>query len=264
MKHKLILFLLFEFFCFFISAQKKQTGDTIRIEGETIEIVVPLKKLYQKNNKPTEEIKQVQVDIQKELKDYTLEMQDQKFISENVVTQVDVEKIDNNLKVIYSYSLLNDTLVFQGDDFGLGKYGVDASHAMLVTLGIMKKNFEGKLVKYVTPQTRIFMSVNGSADATPIRNSIDYKGEYGDFISENCIVEGNPRKMEISTRKGISDNNVLAFLRAYAVKDHIEKNIEPLKHTFNKWQYTATVKEQRGGKFRRVSIELNIVNAFEN
>jgi hypothetical protein len=265
MKAKLPMFLLLWSIVMALPAQKPIKGDTIKIEGESIEIRIPAKKIpVQDIQKPVEEVKQVETAIQKELKDYTLEMQDQKFISDNVVTQVNVEKVDKNLKVVYSYSLINDTLKYQTDDFGLGKYRVDASNAMQVTLQVMKRNVEGQLAKYISPEREISIIINGSADATPIRGIIPYNGEYGNSISENCTIEGKVEKTVVSATTGISSNSVLAFIRSVAVKDYIENNI--LKPPFTKVSYghSATVSSERGGQYRRVSIEMTVYNAFEN
>jgi len=248
-----------------VTGQNRTKGDTIFIDSETKEITIPAKK---KPEIPIpvkeEEIGQVNAAIQKELNDYVFEMKNQKFISDNVVTEVNVERVNNDLKIVYSYSLINDTLKFQTDDFGLGKYRVDESNALQVTLGIMKKTVEGQLAKYVTPQTRISLTINGSADATTIRKTIEYKGEFGSPVSEICTFETGSTKMEISIQKGINDNPTLAFTRSYAVKDYIEKNVEPLKSTYNKWQYSASVSGLRGGKFRRVSVEMIVFDALKN
>jgi hypothetical protein len=264
MNTKPILIFLMLVMATLLSAQNKQKGDTIIIESETKEIVIPAKKIpIQQIPKQAEEISQVNKAIQKELNDYVLEMKSQKFISDNVVTEVNVEKVSNDLKIVYSYYLINDTLKFQTDDFGLGKYRVDESNALQVTLGIMKKTVEGQLAKYVTPQTRVSLTVNGSADATPVRSTIVYKGEFGNPVNEICTFETGPTQMEISMQKGISDNSALAFVRSYAVKDFMENNIEPLKSTNNKWQYSASVSRERGGKFRRVSIEMIVYDALK-
>jgi hypothetical protein len=248
----------------FLQAQKTQKGATIRLESETGRIVIPLKNVPEvKIQTPPEEVIRVETAVQKELKEYMVEMLDQQFISDNVVTEVNVDKVDDDLKVVYSYYLINDTLKFQTDDFGLGKYRVDESNALLVTLGSMKKTVEGQVAKYVSPQTKVSLTINGSADATPIRRSIEYKGEYGNPVNEICTFETGPDRMEVSTQKGINDNSTLAFLRSYAVKDYIEKNIIPLKSTYNKWMYSASVSGERGGKFRRVSIEMIVHDALK-
>jgi hypothetical protein len=214
-----------------------------------------------------EEIKQVEISIQNELKDYTHEMQDQRFISNNVITEVhiDTNKIygDHSLKVTYSYTLLNDTLKLQTDDFGLGKYLVNESNALQVTLAVIKKNIEGKLSKYVTTDKTITITVNGSADAVPIIKVIPYRGEFGERLFEDCDLDGKTRKIEVTTSNGINDNPTLAFLRSYAVRNYLINNIFQEKYSNLKYYHSATVSGQRGGQFRRVSIEMIIYNAFK-
>ena len=248
-------------------AQKKSKGHSIDISGETIEINFPARNKKVEEIKHSDEIKQLENSIQNELKDYTIEMQDQRFISNNVITEVHIDTSNLNgesfLKVTYSYTLLNDTLKFQTDDFGLGKYLINESNALQVTLAVMKKNIEGKLAKYITPNKEISITVNGSADAVPITRIIPNKGEFGEQLSEDCAMDGKIEAMEVTASKGIPSNLTLAFLRSYAVRDYLESNIFLTKFPKLKYHHSAAVSGQRGGQFRRVYIEIVIYNAFE-
>jgi hypothetical protein len=213
------------------------------------------------------EIKQLEDSIKKELKDYTLEMQDLRFISDNVITEVHLA-INNNdgnpsLLVTFSYSLVNDTLKFQTDDFALGKYLINKSNALQVTLSVMKKTIEGKLAKYVTTDKEISITIIGSADAAPIGKVIPYNAEFGKRLTEDCFVEGKILKMEVASSQGISNNQTLAFLRSYAVRDYLKNNIFLSGFPKLKYHHSAIVSAQRGGQFRRVSIEMIIYNAFK-
>jgi hypothetical protein len=268
MNLKLIIFLPLLGIVTFLSAQNTHKGDTLKIESETLEVKVPSNKIQLKEA-PThlEEVLQIETSLKKELDEYILEMQAQKFISNNVITDVDLKVIETDgkpaLKATYSYSLLNNTLIFQSDDFGLGKYRIDASNALQVTLQLMKKDMQGQLAKYISPTKEISVTINGSADATPIRNTIPYNGEYGNTIIENCKVEGIMQKMEVSVNHGINSNPLLAFVRSVAVKDYIKSNIFTPDYTKIDWGYSATVSERKGGQHRRVSIEIIVYNAFE-
>jgi hypothetical protein len=248
-------------------AQKHRKGNTANISGETIEIKIPVRNKQEKAKNQPDEIKLLENSIQSELKDYTLEMQDQRYISDNVITEVHVDIKNTNgnssLLVTYSYTLLNDTLKFQTDDFGPGKYLVNESNALQVTLAVMKKNIEGRLAKYVTTDKEIFISVNGSADAVTIKKVIPYGGEFGEPLTEDCDFEGKTRKMVVTTSQGISNNPTLAFLRSYAVRDYLENNIFQQKYSNLKFHLSSTVSGQRGGQFRRVSIEMFVNNAFK-
>jgi hypothetical protein len=288
MNTRTILIFLMMVMATFLSAQNHQKGDTLIIESETREIMIPAKNITEpkipvdlwkvpntvwnpvkKKYEPQIPKQEIEFTLLKtEIKilfnDYELEMKNQKIISDNVIIEVNLQKLNNDLRIVYSYYLINDTLKFQTDDFGPGKYRVDESNALQVTLGIMKNTVEGQLAKYVVPQTKISLTVNGSADATPVRNPIEYKGEFGNPVSEICVCETGSHQMEVSLQNGINDNPTLAFIRSYAVKDYIVNNIDPFKFTCNEWQYSASVSSQRGDKFRRVSIEMIVFDALKN
>ncbi len=205
--------------------------------------------------------------MKSELKDYTLEMQNQRFISDNVITEVNVETISvdgiDALKVTYAYTLNYGEMKFQTDDFGPGKYLVKESNALMVTLAVIKKSVEGQLAKYFTPKKEISVNINGSADALPINKAIPYKGEFGDHIVRDCEFDGTSHEMILTISKGIINNQTLAFVRSFAVRDHLKNNIFRQKFSKLKYHHSATVSEQRGGQFRRVYIEMIVYGAFE-
>jgi hypothetical protein len=248
-----------------LNGQNPRKETIIPIKSQPVRFQFPNKKTIEPIQQTIpDEMSKVEKAIQQELKEYVTEMQDQKFISDNVVTEVNVEKANDDMKVVYSYYLINDTLKFRTDDFGLGKYRVNESNGLMVTLGIMKKTVEGQLAHYIVPQTRISLTIHGSADAVPIRRVIAYEGDFGDKVTETCNFDSGIKNMEISVQKGITDNPGLAFIRSYAVKDYIDKNIAPLQLTQNLWHFSASVSNQRGGEFRRVSIEMIIEGALKN
>jgi len=252
---------------FSLKAQKHPKGRTMNISSETVEIQTPTKNKPVETKNQSEEIKQVQNSIKTDLKEYTLEMQKQRFISDNVITEVNAGTSNINgketLKVTYSYTLKNDTMKFRTDDFGPGKYLVNESNALQVTLAEMKKSIEGKLAKYITSNKEISITINGSADAVPIKNIIQYKEEFGQKVIEICDLDGKVLKMEVAKSSGIHNNQTLAFLRSYAVRDYLKNNIFLEKYSNLKYHHSASVSGQRGGQFRRVFIEMIVYNAFE-
>lgn len=249
-----------------ILAQNPSIGNTVRISGSKERIFIP-QKTTPPQEAPELEVGKVEAALQKELDSYILDMQNQKVISDNVVSDVVVGLLDEGgipaLKVTYSYSLINDTLLFQTDDFGTGKYRIEESNAAMVTLALMKRSLQEQLKKYLTTQKKVTITISGSADAVPIRKTISYNGEYGTQIVENCDMNGTLKKVTISTSSGISDNYTLAFLRSYSVRDYIVNQIPVLNETSNTYFHKALVSEYLGGKYRRVSIEILVHNAFE-
>jgi hypothetical protein len=250
-----------------LTAQKHVSGHTINISGETVEIKIPGKNKLAEAKTRLDEIKLLENSMKTELKVYTLEMQNQHFISDNVITEVYIDTINLagnlSLSVTYSYALLNDSLKFRTDDFAPGKYLVNESNALQVTLAVMKETIEGKLTKYIRTDKEISITITGSADAVPIRKFIPYNSEFGQSLAEDCVVEGEKRKMEVTAYQGIINNPSLAFLRSYAVRDYLQNNIFQSKYPGLKYHHTTTVSWQRGGQFRRVSIEMVILNAFK-
>jgi hypothetical protein len=194
-----------------LMAQKNVNGHTIYISGETIEAKIPGKHKPAQVNSWLDEIKLLEDSIKTELKKYTIEMQDQHFISDNVITEVHADIINLvgnlSLSVTYSYTLLNDTLKFQTDDFAPGRYLVNESNALQVTLAVMRESIEGKLAKYVTTDKEISITITGSADAVPIGKVIPYKGELGEQLAEDCAVEGKNLNIKVDSSMGISNKN---------------------------------------------------------
>jgi len=76
-------------------------------------------------------------------------------------------------------------------------------------------------------------------------------------------MDGKIQKMAVAKSQGISNNQTLAFLRSYAVRDYLNNNIFQSKYPLLKYNHSATVSGKMGGQFRRVSIEMIIYNAFE-
>jgi len=243
-----------------MQGQKVVKSDTVRISGKPVFFHIPTKEEIKK------EISELEQNMKRDLHDYTNEMRNQRYISDNVVTDVSLEVTGDDvldLKVLYEYSLKNDTMKFQTDDFGLGEFRVEKSNACLVTMAIMKKTISEQLMKYIRPGKEVTFTIQGSADAVRIVDVIDYNGEFGAEISEDCSVQGSRVHYTITPQTDIQTNYQLAFVRSYAVRDYIMKNIQAFWTTQNEFMHRATVSEFKGGQYRRVSIEIVIRDAFE-
>jgi len=104
--------------------------------------------------------------------------------------------------------------------------------------------------------------ITGATDGTPIRSRIAYKGEYGDFTDEPITLNGAPYNMTVTQKSGVTTNGQLAFLRTQGVEDFLKTQVEPLKHTENTFQSIAVENKEKGGGYRRVSVEMTIRGAF--
>ena len=103
---------------------------------------------------------------------------------------------------------------------------------------------------------------NALAPNSPIRSKIDYKGEYGDFNDKPITLNGAPNKMTVTRQTGVTTNGQLAFLRTQGVEHFLKTQVVPLKHTQNTFQEFAVENKEKGGGYRRVSVEMTIHDVF--
>ncbi|WP_251619772.1 WD40 repeat domain-containing protein [Odoribacter lunatus] len=165
-----------------------------------------------------------------------------------------------NYKVKISYEVESGFSV--QEDFGPGKYQVDESGAAKSMLALVKQAFEGDFKQYIEAGKKLSVSISGMADATPIRNRIAYNGVYGNFDNEPVYQNGQLAAISINQKDGIQRNEQLAFLRAYGVKDYLERNVEGLNTMNRNYTYSIAVAEGKGSEFRRIIAEFTFVDAF--
>ena len=77
-------------------------------------------------------------------------------------------------------------------------------------------------------------------------------------------MNGEPYNMAVTQKTGITTNGQLAFLRTQGVEDFLKTQVEPLKHTDNTFQEFAVENKEKGGGYRRVSVEMTIRGAFSD
>ena len=186
----------------------------------------------------------------------------------NVKTEVvpdvnaDGEKI-LNYKIGYQYEVINKEFSAK-EDFPSGGYDIQNSNAAMSLMKIIKNAFEGEFANYLGEGKHVKIIIAGSADASPIRSKIAYKGQYGEFVDEPYYKDGNLDNITVTKESGITRNEQLALLRAAGVMDYIKNNINTLQTTKNEYEYHVEVAKERGGEYRRINIEFLIVDAFPN
>lgn len=148
------------------------------------------------------------------------------------------------------------------EDFGPGKYHINESGAASSMLRIVKEALEGDLAQYVEAGKKINIKISGTADGTPIMRGIPYDGVYGDFEDEIVTKDGAISTVSVNTKDGIKENEQLAFLRAYGVKDFLDSNVEGLKDMTSDYRYEITVTEGKGAEFRRITADFTFVDVF--
>lgn len=168
-----------------------------------------------------------------------------------------------NYKIGYQYEVINKEFSAK-EDFPSGGYDIKNSNAAMSLMKIIKNAFEGEFASYLGEGKQVKVVITGSADASPIRSKIAYKGQYGEFVNEPYYKDGNLDNITVTKESGITKNEQLALLRAAGVMDYVKNNISTLKNTNNEFEYHVEVAKERGGEFRRINIEFVIVDAFPN
>ena len=166
-----------------------------------------------------------------------------------------------NYKVGYQYEVINKEFSAK-EDFPSGGYDIQNSNAAMSLMKIIKNAFEGEFASYLGEGKQVKIVITGSADASPIRSKIAYKGQYGEFVDEPYYKDGNLDNITVTKETGITQNEQLALLRAAGVMDYVKNNISTLKTTHNEFEYHVEVAKERGGEYRRINIEFMIVDAF--
>ena len=169
-------------------------------------------------------------------------------VSDNVKIEVQTNVQDNDLIISVAYETL--VVADAADDYALGKYTIQSSNACMLMCNFLKNG------------TKVDVIITGATDGTPIRSKIPYKGEYGDFNDKPITLNGASYNMTVTQKTGVTTNGQLAFLRTQGVEDFLKTQVEPLKHTENTFQEYAVENKEKGGGYRRVSVEMTIRGAF--
>ncbi len=197
---------------------------------------------------------------QEELAQMKSSLAEGRSVSDNVKIEVQTDVQDENLIVSVAYETL--VVADAADDYGLGKYTIDNSNACMLMCDFLKNKLENDLAEYLKEGTNVEVKITGATDGTPIRSRIAYKGEYGDFTDKPITLNGAPYNMTVTQKSGVTTNGQLAFLRTQGVEDFLKTQVEPLKHTENTFQSIAVENKEKGGGYRRVSVEMTIRGAF--
>lgn len=210
-------------------------------------------------------------EVLKSLKETVVaENKENKIISDNTQIEVRTEVISDvdadgekilNYKIFCQYQVINKQFS-STEDFPGGGYSIEKSNAAKSLMRIIKDAFEGDFADYLSDGRLVKIVVTGSADASPIRGKIPYRGEYGAFVNEPYYKDGNLDNITLTKESGITTNEQLALARAAGVTDYIQKNIALFEKTRNEYEYHVEVAKERGGEFRRINVEFIIVDAF--
>ena len=197
---------------------------------------------------------------QEELEAMKANLAEGQRVSDNVKVEVLTDAQPPDLIVSVAYETLN--LSEEADDYALGKYVIQSSNACMLMCNFLKDKLENDLAEYLKEGTKVDVKITGATDGVPIRSKIAYKGEYGDFIDKPITLNGALYNMTVTQKTGVTTNGQLAFLRTQGVEDFLKTQVETLKNTENTFQEFAVENKEKGGGYRRVSVEMTIHNAF--
>ena len=197
---------------------------------------------------------------QEELEAMKANLTEGQRVSDNVKIEVQTDIQDDNLIISVAYETL--VVADAADDYALGKYTIENSNACMLMCNFLKDKLENDLSEYLKEGTKVDVKITGATDGTPIRTKIAYKGEYGDFTDKPIILNGSPYNMTVTQKTGVKTNGQLAFLRTQGVEHFLKTEVEPLKHTENTFQEFAVENKEKGGGYRRVSVEMTIRDVF--
>ena len=250
-----LLLVLLSAVCF---GQAVTTVDTVETVSDRFHYI------YLKKEQTKEQIQkdneERQRNWQEELEQMKAGLEEGQRVSDNVKIEVQTDVQDDNLIVSVAYETL--VVADAADDYALGKYNVENSNACMLMCSFLKDKMENDLVDLLKQGTEVDINITGATDGTPIRSKIDYKGEYGDFNNKDIFLNGKPYKMTVTRQSGVRTNGQLAFLRTQGVEHYLKNQVEPLKHTSNLFHSFAVENKEKGGGYRRVSVEITIHGAF--
>lgn len=148
------------------------------------------------------------------------------------------------------------------EDFGPGKYHVNESNAANAMLDLVKQAFEGDFAQYIKDGKKLRVNISGTADATPIVSRLTYDGSFGEIEALPYYNNGQMTTVTMNKGQRIEQNEQLAFLRAFGVKDYLEKNVPALEKMARTYRYDIAVSEEKGSANRRISADFVFIDAF--
>lgn len=230
--------------------------------GQTVETVS--ERFHYQYLKKEQTKEQIQHDNEERQRNWQEELEQMRegLISDNVKIEVQTDVQDDNLVIAVAYETL--VVADAADDYALGKYTIQNSNACMLMCNFLKNKMENDLLEFLKQGTKVDVKITGATDGTPIRSKIAYQGEYGDFTDKAITLNGAPFKMTVTQKTGVTTNGQLAFLRTQGVEHFLKTEVEPLKHTQNTFQSFAVENKEKGGGYRRVSVEMTIHDAFKD
>lgn len=182
-------------------------------------------------------------------------------VSTKTISEVDgAGKKHVNYQVAFDYTV--DAAFSEREDFAPGKYQAEQSAAAQTMLSIINQAMQKDFASYTGSGKKVKITITGSADAIPIKRTIAYRGEYGDFVDVPVVKNDVPTTISVTKASGISANDQLAFLRASGMEKNISTNVSALKNMQTEYEKHVVQAEGIGGQYRRISVNFTFYDAF--
>lgn len=171
---------------------------------------------------------------------------------------------DGNRILNYCVSVTYDVApeLSVSEDFQPGKYVSTQSPAANAMLQLVKQAFEGDLSQYLKEGKKLQVVISGTADALPIMSKLIYNGEFGDINNQPYYNQDNMTTITMVNGQRINLNEELAFLRAYGVKDFLEKNVAHFNDMNRSYRYNIAVSQEKGSANRRINVDFKFIDAY--
>jgi hypothetical protein len=199
--------------------------------------------------------------------EYAIEMAQKQFIYTNLKYHINYELIDRNnipdLKISYYYKFTNDTIRFGLNTFNMRRYTIDYSNPIAVLLEMVKKSVTEELSEYFTAGKNVDFTINGEADALPLWDSLQYKGEFGKYVRGGYVADNQVSYLELLENETINDQS-LSFLRSYAIKNYISNEIDIFKGTNNVFKSRLIPYNKLNVDHEWAKVEIVVHNVFAN
>lgn len=148
------------------------------------------------------------------------------------------------------------------EDFAPGKYHSLQSPAAGAMLSVVKGALEGDFAQYVREGKKLNITIEGTADATPIVSRILYDGAFGTIEDVPYYQQDKIAGMTIPNGMKIEQNYQLAFLRAFGVNHFLRNEIPTINNMKTNTRYNINVSEDKGSEHRRIGVRFVFVDAL--
>jgi|GEM_PF-5150886 hypothetical protein len=175
---------------------------------------------------------------------------------------INVQRKGNDLRITCGYGA-KDSVNIKFSCFEPGEYICEKS---INELAVLKKVLEDFVLKEPDFNTeKVTIKIRGSADGLKIFGTLPYNGEFGTAINEvynhYYTSDGKPQKKQIAIqyKQGLT-NESLSFLRAYHAKS-VLADVRGFENA--KYEISTSEKEDTGGIYRQVFIEIYVKDAYK-